>query len=312
MNHRDNLLNLIHNDSLSGTIPAAFFIHFDAAYHQGQAAIDKHLEFFHHTGMDFVKIQYEQIQPVYPPIHRPEDWKHVPLVGEDFFEPTLRIVSGLVKAAGKEALVLLTVYSPFMWAAHLDPAGLIGAHLQENPQAVSQGLEIMTENVIRLVRGCQQAGVDGFYVSTQGGEAFRFPNTDLFRKYIKPTDLAVWAEIQSCPFNILHICDYEGGYADLTPFLDYPGHVVNSSLKLGDRTLTASELSDLFKRPFMGGLERKGLFASGSPQDIRQNVETLLAQAPDRFILAADCTVPAGTPWDNLKTAIAAAHEFQK
>jgi uroporphyrinogen decarboxylase len=312
MNRRDNLLDLIHDHSASGTIPAAFFIHFDSAYHQGQAAVDKHLEFFKHTGMDFVKIQYEQAQPAYPPISRPEDWMHVPLVGEDFFEPTLRTVSGLVKAAGKDALVLLTVYSPFMWAAHLDQAGLIRQHLQENPQAVSQGLEIMTENVIRLVRGCQQAGVDGFYVSTQGGEAFRFPNTDLFTKYIKPTDLAVWAEIQSCPFNILHICDYEGGYADLTPFLDYPGHVINSSLKLGDRTLSARQLSEMFKRPFMGGLERKGLIASGSPQAIRQNVETLLSQVPDRFILAADCTVPAGTPWDNLKTAIAAAHQFQK
>ena len=127
----------------------------------------------------------------------------------------------------------------------------------------------MTENVLRLVRGCKQAGVDGFYVSTQGGEAFRFPGTDLFQKYIKPTDLAVWAEIQACPFNILHICDYVGGYADLTPFLDYPGHVVNCSLKLGDRTLTPRELSDLFKRPFMGGLERKGLIATGSPEAIR-------------------------------------------
>ena len=215
-----------------------------------------------------------------PPSVNPEDWMHVPLVGEDFFEPTLRVVEGLVKAAGKKALVLMTVYSPFMWAAHLDPDGLIGAHLQENPQAVSQGLEIMTENVLRLVRGCKQAGVDGFYVSTQGGEAFRFPNTDLFQKYIKPTDLAVWAEIQSCPFNILHICDYVGGYADLTPFLDYPGHVVNSSLKLGERTLSARELSDLFKRPFMGGLERKGLIATGSPEAIRQNVEDLLAASP--------------------------------
>jgi uroporphyrinogen decarboxylase len=62
----------------------------------------------------------------------------------------------------------------------------------------------------------------------------------------------------------------------------------------------------------MGGLERKGLIASGSPQAIRQDVENLLAQAPDRFILAADCTIPAETPWDNLKTAIAAAHQFKK
>jgi uroporphyrinogen decarboxylase len=311
MNHRDTLLNLIHNQSASGSIPAAFFMHFDAAYHQGQAAVDKHLEFFRQTGMDFVKIQYEQTQPAYPPIRTPQDWKHVPSVGADFFEPTLRVVEGLVKAAGQEALVLMTVYSPFMGAAHLDPSGLIAAHLQENPQAASQGLEILTENVRRLLRGCKQAGVDGFYVSTQGGEAFRFPNTDLFQKYIKPTDLAVWAEIQNCSFNILHICDYVGGYADLTPFLDYPGHVVNSSLKLGDRTLSARELSDLFKRPFMGGLERKGVIATGTPAAIRQRVEELLAEAPDRFILAADCTVPSDTPWDNLQTAIDAAHHYR-
>jgi uroporphyrinogen decarboxylase len=312
MNHRDTLLDLIHHQAATASIPAAFFMHFDPAYHQGQAAVDKQLEFFRSTGMDFIKIQYEQGQPPHAPITKPEDWLHVPLVEEDFFAPTLGVVEGLVKAAGKDALVLMTVYSPFMWAAHLDPAGLIGAHLQENPRAVSQGLEIMTENVKKLVRGCMQAGVDGFYVSTQGGEAFRFPNTDFFKKYVKPTDLAVWSEIQTCPFNILHICDYVGGYADLTPFLDYPGQVVNSSLKLGERTLSPSEASDLFKRPFMGGLERKGLIASGSPQAIRQHVLELLTQAPAGFILAADCTVPSETPWENLKAAISAAHEFKK
>jgi uroporphyrinogen decarboxylase len=162
------------------------------------------------------------------------------------------------------------------------------------------------------VYGCKQAGVDGFYVSTQGGEAFRFPNTDLFQRFIKPTDLAVWAEIQDCLFNILHICDYVGDYSDLTPFLDYPCHVVNSSLKLGEHALSAREISDLFKRPFMGGLERKNQIATGNAEDIRQTVEKLLAQAPERFILAADCTVPSATPWENLKIAVAAAHQFRK
>ncbi len=311
MTHRDTMLDFIHNQAASDYVPAAFFMHFDPVYHQGQAAVDKQLEFFRSTGMDFIKIQYEQVQPSYPPVHKPEDWLHVPLVGEDFFAPSLHVVEGLVKAAGKDALVLMTVYSPFMWATHLDPAGLIGAHLQENPRAVSQGLEIMTENVKKLVRGCMQAGVDGFYVSTQGGEAFRFPNGDLFRKYVKPTDLAIWSEIQACSFNILHICDYVGGYTDLSPFLDYPGHVINSSLKLGERNISAREVSNLFKRPFMGGLERKGLIATGSPQAIRQHVQELLAQAPARFILAADCTVPSETPWDNLAAAISAAHEFK-
>ena len=39
------------------SVPAAFFLHFDQAYHRGRAAVDKHLEFFRATGMDIVKSQ---------------------------------------------------------------------------------------------------------------------------------------------------------------------------------------------------------------------------------------------------------------
>jgi uroporphyrinogen decarboxylase len=312
MNKRDTMLSMIHGTASLEYIPAAFFLHFDNAYHQGQAAIDKHLEFFRATGMDFVKIQYEQGFPLSTPIRKPEDWAHVPLCSEEFFEAPVHVVEGLVKAAKSEALVLMTLYSPFMWAAHLAEEGNIANHLTENPEAVKKGLEIMTENVLTLVRACKRAGIDGFYASSQGGETFRFQNPNIFQKYIKPTDLTVWEEVSSCSFNILHICDYEGGYNDLTPFLDYPGDVVNSSLKLGDRTLTPKDVSQLFGRPFMGGMERKGVIATGSSEAIRQAVADVLAQAPERFILAADCTVLSDTPWENLKTAIETAHQYRK
>lgn len=310
MNKRDTMLGLIHNADLSDYIPAAFFLHFDSTYHQGQTAIDKHLEFFRATDMDFVKIQYEQPFPASAPIRKPEDWAHAPLCSEDFFEAPIHVVEGLVKAAHSEALVIMTLYSPFMWAAHLDPE--IADHLKDDPESVKKGLAIMTENVLTLVRGCKRAGVDGFYASSQGGEAFRFQDPNIFQKYIKPTDLAVWDELSSCDFNILHICDYEGGYDDLTPFLDYPGHVVNSSLKLGDRTLTPKDASQLFGRPFMGGMERKGVVATGNPEAIRQTVIDTLTHAPERFILGADCTVPSDTAWEHLRTAIETAHQYRK
>jgi len=51
-------------------------------------------------------------------------------------------------------------------------AETLAAHLRENADDVRKGLEIMTENVLTLIRGCRQVGVDGFYVSSQGGEAF--------------------------------------------------------------------------------------------------------------------------------------------
>jgi uroporphyrinogen decarboxylase len=62
----------------------------------------------------------------------------------------------------------------------------------------------------------------------------------------------------------------------------------------------------------MGGLERKGVIATGSPQEIRRAVEGVLALAPERFILGADCTVPGDTPWENLKTAIETAHQYRR
>jgi uroporphyrinogen decarboxylase len=312
MNKRDALLNLINSSTPPDYVPAAFFLQFDPAHHQGQPAIDKHLEFFRATGMDFVKIQYEQTPTPLPTIRKPEDWASAPLYIDADFEPTLQVVEGLVKAAKAEALVIMTVYSPFMWAGQLAAADVVVTHLKEKPEAVKQGLEILTENVLTLVRACKRAGVDGFYVSTQGGEAFRFKGTDVFQKYIKPTDLAVWAEIKGGPFNILHVCDYNGGYDDLTPFPDYPGQVVSCSLKVGERTMSPKEASKLFGRPFMGGLERKGTIATGSPEAIRRAATEVLAEAPERFILAADCTVPSETPWDHLKAAIDVAHGYRK
>lgn len=313
MNKRDAVLNLVNNAAPADYIPAGFFMHFDPACHQGQPAIDKHLEFFRATGMDFVKIQYEQSVPSMPPIREPGEWIKAPRCSEDFFEPTLHVVKGLVKAAKAEAPVIMTVYAPFMWATHLtETPDDLAAQLKENPEAVKKGLDILTDNVLTLVRACKRAGVDGFYISSQGGEAFRFKGTDIFQKYIKPTDLAVWDEVRDGPFNILHVCDYHGGYDDLMPFLDYPGHIVNCSLKVGEQNLTPKQASQLFGRPFMGGLERKGTIATGGPEAIRQAVTDVLADAPDRFILAADCTVPSETPWENLKTAIDIAHHYRK
>jgi uroporphyrinogen decarboxylase len=312
MTNRDAVLDLIASKKPATYVPAAFFLHFDPAYHQGQAAIDKHLEFFRYTGMDFVKIQYEQTLPPSAHIRKAEDWNHALLFPHEFFDAPVEVARGLVKAAGKEALVIMTLYSPFMWARHLAGDENLAEGLREKPEVVRKGLEIMTENVLTLVRRCKKIGIDGFYASSQGGEAFRFAGTDIFGKYIKPSDLAVWEELHSCPFNILHICDYHGSYDDLGPFLDYPGQVVNCNQKLSKRSLSPVEISKLFKRPYMGGLDRKGVISSGNADEIRKTVEGILDGAPEKFILAADCTVPGETLWENLKTAIDTAHNYHK
>jgi uroporphyrinogen decarboxylase len=261
--------------------------------------------------MDFIKIQYEFAFPHRPEIQSPRDWTSMPLYGRDFFQDQLDIVQGLVDAVQGETLVIQTLYSPFMSAGHTTSDRLITEHLQTDPELVKKGLDVIVESTLWFARECVKLGLDGFYASTQGGESHRFTDRSLFAEYIKPYDLAVMHEIErACPFNILHICDYQGGYDDLGPFLDYPGHVVNCPLQLGSQTITASDASRRFGRPYMGGMDRHGIIATGGEKEIRGAVNALLRDAPDRFVLGADCTLPGDTNWDSIKAAISAAHAY--
>ena len=313
MNKRDAVLRLLEPDSKPEYTPAAFFTHFDPRYHEGQAAVGKHLEYFHYTGMDLVKIQYECTFPHLPEIRRPEDWAKMPCYGLGFYEGQLRAVEGLVKAAKREALVIQTLYSSFMCAGHTTSTELITDHVKQDPEKVKRGMQVITDSLMLFVKECIRLGVDGFYTSTQGGESGRFPDPVLFDTCIRPCDLALMEEInRTCIFNILHVCDYHLPYSDMTPFVDYPGHVVNTSLHLTGGNIRAHEVASMFGRPYMGGLERKGVIATGDRREIENAVEGVLRTAPERIILGADCTVPSETSWDNLKTAISAAHAYRR
>lgn len=326
-NKRDLMLSLIDDASAPPPIiPAAFFLHFPPEFHAGAASVQKHLEFFRATGMDFVKIQYERTFPKIPTIQQPDDWRTMPVYDREFFAGQLAAIKGLVEAAKSEAVVVVTLYSPFMCAGHTTSSALVTQHMQQDPDAVRAGLDAITASLLLFVRECIQLGVDGFYHSTQGGEAGRFPDLSpaeargLFEQVIKPADLAVMNEVNATsPFNILHVCDYVRDYVrdydDFGPFVDYPGDIVNAPLTLhtaaGPQTLTPGEVAAQFGRPFMGGLARKGVIATGTPGEVAEAARAVCQTAPDRFVLAADCTVPSETPWANLKAAIDAAHAFR-
>jgi len=312
MNKRELVLSLLDDSREFPIIPAAFFLHFDPQFHHGQAAIEKHLEYFKFTEMDFVKIQYETVFPFREEIRKPEDWLKMPQYGMDFYHDQVEIARGLVQAAGKEALVIQTLYSPFMCAGHSVGDEVLMQHLLENPEPVRKGIEIITESLRTFVRACIAAGVDGFYHSTQGGETSRLEGSSLFKEIVKPSDLSLMNEInEKCEFNILHVCDYVDGYNDLTPFLDYPGDVVNCSLKLGEKHLSGKEVSDMFGRPFMGGMERLGTILNGTPAEVQKMAYSVLESAPRRYILGADCTIPSTVNWENIHIAIQTAHEFK-
>lgn len=75
--------------------------------------------------------------------------------------------------------------------------------------------------------------------------------------------------------------------------------------------MTGRQMSSLLGKPVMGGMDRTGVITSGSQDETRKAAEAVLAEAPDQFILGADCTVPGETDWDNIRAAISTAHSYR-
>ena len=309
LNKRERMLQWLAGKTDPNYTPAAFFLHFAPEYKNGSAAAKRHLEFFRQTDMDFVKIQFEQTYERQAFLEKPSDWPKLGLRKLDFYEPVLQTVRDLVKSTKKDALILMTLYSPYMCAGHCATAPVLKRHLEEDPEAVKKGMEILTESQMIFVRACIKEGVDGFYMSTQGSEKGTLPNPKIFTDYVKPFDLAAMKEAgKACPFNILHVCDYNAPYANYDAVRDYPGQVVNCNTKMADGELSPQAIAKFFKRPYMGGTDRHGILANGTEAQVEDEIRRVVKRAPGQFILGADCTVAGETDWNRLRHAIAVAH----
>ena len=308
---RELMLDVLNMKSKPGYIPAGFFMHFGV---RGDAAVKAHLDYFRATGMDFVKIQFdEQTFPTADQVKTPQDWAKIPILPEKWFEPSLYLLRGLIKAAKSEALIIQTLYSTYQLATQAVPWKLLVEHVNQDAESVCRGMENIALSLLNFVQAAARLGVDGFYTCTQGGETNRIADRALFNRAVKTYDMLICKETsQLVPYNIMHICDYEGSYQDFNSrFHDYPGQVVNVPLTADGKPLSLRQAADLFKRPVMGGLDRLGILSTGSPDQVRKAALEVLKDAPANFILGADCTVNAKTPIENLSTAIRTAHEYR-
>ena len=114
----------------------------------------------------------------------------------------------------------------------------------------------------------------------------------------------------SCDLNILHVCDYHGSYSDYEKFRDYPGDIVSCNQVLNSSEMEIKEISKLFRRPYMGGLDRNGVIGTGGNIDLKNHINKILDHAPKDFILGANCTLPSDIKWVKIKNAIQYAHNF--
>ncbi len=309
--NRERMMNFMDNKASSNYIPGGFFMHFNK---KGDEAVKAHLDYYKATKMDFVKIQFDGMSlPLMPEIKTPKDWYKMPIFKEDYFEPIVYIIKKLVKELKNEALIIQTLYSPYQMAKQAVPWDQLVKHVYEDPEAVSRGMENVTLSILNFVQAGVNAGLDGFYTCAQGGETNRIADINLFNRTIKNFDMLLYKEVnQLVQHNILHICDYDGNYDQFEKrFKDYPGQIVNVPLQADGKDFSLSDAYSIFNRPVMGGMDRHGVIAKGTPSQVKIATEKMLANAPAKTIISGNCTVASDTPIENIRTAIEVAHRFR-
>jgi len=310
-NKRELILSVLDQSKPNQYIPSAFFMHFKDKF--GTGAIQSHLDFFRATNMDISKIQYEVTLPHQPEIKQPKDWEKIPVYGNDLFEPQFEVIKAITKELKSEALIIPTVYSPLLLASQVVGPETFLAHAKEDPLAVAKGFRNLTENILFYIRESIKLGVDGFYLSTHGGDTAVFYDGPLFEQLIAPYDNIIFKEANdNTLFNILHICSPENTYQKLDHLTAYPSSVINPPAILADGSYTKpKEIQAQFRRPVMGGLDHHGVIAHGTPEEIRKEADNVLKDASQNFILAANCTVSGDVSWETLRSVIDYAHDWR-
>lgn len=315
MTKKERVMAVIHGQT-PDRIPSGFWLHFPQEAQFGDAAYDAHLRFFDQTQTDICKVMNENLLRSDIRVQTASDFGRITLSGIDHraIDDQVALCRRIVKAVGGEAPVLATIHGVVVSTHHsanrtgqyVDNIGFLRACLHEDPAALCQAMETVTQALCELTRRCiEEAGCDGIYYAALGAEKDFFTSQQ-YAQVIAPLEKRVFAAAGAAPcFNALHIC--KNGL-DIARFADYPAQVVNWAIHENNPSL--QDGFDVFAgRVILGGLDdRAGVLVDGTDDEIRAAVRGLIALAQGRpFMLGSDCTLPTDIDPHRIRVAVEAA-----
>ena len=285
-------------------LSGAFWCHFPRALQYGKGAILAHLLWRRLTGGDFIKVMndYPYAEPV--AITQASDLRKIRPAPIDapFYRDQLQIVRGIVDRTQGRFPVFATVINPFGHLRGRLGTARMSAFLAEDPRAVGAALSTMAESLAGFARACiSEAGADGIFFASQGGEAERLDDAGFQLAIGQPDRLILAAAGQVPSRNILHIC---GHCVALHRYQGFQAAAVNWDAEHND-TPAEGLWPGAVRLP---GLNLEGALLHGDASAIRTEVRALQRTAGQQpFPLTAACTVPGQLPFWRMRTALAAA-----
>lgn len=235
-----------------------------------------------------------------PLIHTPEDWRNLTVLSPErgALGDMLTSLNLLVKEFSPSTPILHTIFSPMSQAKNLAGKNNLIPMLRKYPDALKEGLEIITETTIQFIDKIRKTGIDGIFFAVQHAQYGLLSEAE-FEEFCLPYDLRILAAASSLWMNMVHI---HGENIMFEQIEQYPVQ----SLNWHDRhtSPSLSEAQKTFSGIVCGGLRRTETMVTGNPQLVEEEILDAIAQTRGkRLIIGTGCVLPITAPYGNILAA---------
>lgn len=289
--------------------PLSLWYHFGVQHGGGEQFARITLEYFREYDFDFLKVMNDYFYPM------PEGLKAVRtrsgLKRVVRFDPAqspwqeqLRALGILHRELKGNAYYLDTVFDPWQTFRRSLAGENAERLMEEEPGAVLEALDVITENLIAYCGRSLDAGSAGIFLSVEAGrESLRRED---FRKFVKPfADRVLRSVSGRGRMNTAHL---HGDEPYLEDCLDFPADVFN----WWDRGPGVPDLPSVkgrVKGCVMGGIDHK-IVSKRTPASLKEHVrEGLASGGKERFFLAGGCSIDSSVNPRAIRAIVEASRE---
>ncbi len=182
------------------------------------------------------------------------------------------------------------MFSPLSLARKLS-GDRLNYDLKENPQAVTDALEAITETILAFVVACFRESAEGIFYSVQAASTV-FHTEEEYRRFGEPYDRRILDAVR--PMSKLTILHCHGERLMFDRLATLPADAWNWDDRRAGPSLREAQAR--VPGAVIGGLDQWSVLQDGSPEAALAQVQDALAQTAGRGVfLGAGCVLPVGT-----------------
>ena len=210
------------------------------------------------------------------------------------FPQQIRALELIRDGLGGKAYFIETLFNPWNVAEKLSSKEEVLRLKSENPKALLNALDVITESEIAHARRAFAAGASGVLLSVANANKAEMSSEDYVR-FSQPFDRRILQGLAGARLNILHL-HVEPAYLGL--FEGFPAPILNYSTHVSG--IPIAEVRKRYPMVIAGGIDEVN-YRKLTPADLQAQWKSAAQSAGPKFILTPGCSVPNDSAKDELQ-----------